>query len=139
MSKISRISQIAFIIFLIVGSYFLIIGLAGRVELALLDYDSLLNRGFDLWWEMFYTSLFILSGTIIIILTVIGGFYFYLKSPPKLEVKKDYIKVNWLNHQYYELGKSLQDIADNQGVSMITVKKWVDKLDGASVDVGVKE
>ena len=46
------------------------------------------------------------------------------------------MNINWLNHQYYELGRSLQVIANDQGVSVMTVKKWVDKLDVASVDVG---
>ena len=47
----------------------------------------------------------------------------------KLVVKKDYMNVTWLHHQYYELRRSLQDIASNQGVSMITIKKWVDELE----------
>ncbi|MBA7554200.1 hypothetical protein ES705_46812 [subsurface metagenome] len=70
-----------------------------------------------------------LTGTIIIIPTIIGGYHFGLESPPELEVKKDYINKTWLNHQYYELGRSLQDIANDQGVSMMTIKKWVDNLE----------
>lgn len=84
-------------------------------------------------------KLYLLPGTIIIITTVICGIYFYLKSPFKLEEKKDYMNLKWLSHHYYELGMSLQDIANDQGVSMITVKIWVNKLDAALVDVGAKE
>lgn len=43
--------------------------------------------------------------------------------------KNDYMNLTWLNYQYYELGRSLQDIADDQGVSMMTINKWVDKID----------
>jgi len=45
------------------------------------------------------------------------------------EEKRDYLNLTWLNHQYYELGRSLQDIADDQGVSMMTISKWVDKIE----------
>ncbi|MHA1985459.1 MAG: hypothetical protein ACW98D_02360 [Promethearchaeota archaeon] len=45
------------------------------------------------------------------------------------EEKRDYMNLTWLNRQYYELGRSLQDIADDQGVSMMTINKWVDKIE----------
>lgn len=45
------------------------------------------------------------------------------------EEKRDYLNLTWLNYQYYELGRSLQDIADDQGVSMMTINKWVDKIE----------
>ena len=45
----------------------------------------------------------------------------------EIEVKDDYKSLDWLRHHYYELGKSLQDIADEQGVSMMTIRKWLDK------------
>ena len=83
----------------------------------------------------FFTQL----GAIIIVLTVISAIYVYLKSLPKLDVKKNYLNLKWLNHQYYEVGRSLQNIADDQGVSMMTIKKWVEKLDRISVDVDAKE
>jgi len=47
----------------------------------------------------------------------------------KVEVKDDYKNLDWLRHQYYDLGKSIQNIADVQGVSMITIKKWIDKIE----------
>jgi len=126
---ISRRNIIFFIEFWIVGMFFLIAGF---------DYYSRSIR-YDSFWEMAYAMFFITPGAIIIILTIIGGIYVYLKSPPGLDVKKDYTNLKWLNHQYYELGRSLQDIASDQGVSMITVKKWVDKLDGTLGKVGAKE
>lgn len=48
------------------------------------------------------------------------------------EEKRDYMNLTWLNHQYYDLGRSLQDIADDQGVSMMTINKWVDKIEKQS-------
>ncbi|MBA7525843.1 hypothetical protein ES705_18001 [subsurface metagenome] len=84
-------------------------------------------------------GLFLVPGIIIIITTFITGIYVYLKSTPRLEVKKNYMNLKWLNHQYYELGKSLQDLANDQGVSMMTIKKWVDKLDDVSVDTNATE
>ena len=96
--------------------------------LGLISYSHAI-REFDPYFGLSFAWLFILTGTIIITPTVIGGFYFYLNSPPKLEVKTDYMNIKWLNHQYYELGRSLQDIANDQGVSMMTVKKWVNNLE----------
>ena len=78
-------------------------------------------------------GIFLVPGIIIIITMFITGIYVYLKSTPRLEVKKNYMNLKWLNHQYYELGKSLQDLANDQGVSMMTIKKWVDKLEDGSV------
>ncbi len=45
------------------------------------------------------------------------------------EEKRDFLNLTWLNHQYYDLGRSFQDIADDQGVSMMTIRKWVDKIE----------
>jgi len=45
------------------------------------------------------------------------------------EEKRDYLNLTWLKHYYYDLGMSLQNIANDQGVSMMTIKKWVDKIE----------
>ena len=129
MKKISNariITVISFIISLIIGMYLLIGGIY-----------SFSRSNHDSWYGInkFFTQL----GAIIIVLTVISGIYVYLKSPPKLEVKKDYVNLKWLNLQYYELGRNLQDIASDQGVSMMTIKKWVNKFDRISEDIGAKE
>jgi len=120
------ITVITFIISLIIGMYLLIGGIY-----------SFSRSNHDSWYGInkFFTQL----GAIIIVLTVISGIYVYLKSHPKLEVKKDYVNLKWLNHQYYELGRNLQDIASDQGVSMMTIKKWVNKFDRISEDIGAKE
>ena len=45
----------------------------------------------------------------------------------EVEVKDDYKDLNWLKHQYYEVGRTIQDIASEQGVSMMTIRNWLDK------------
>jgi len=120
------ITVITFIISLIVGMYLLI---GGIYSFSRSNHDSMYGI------NKFFTQL----GAIIIVLTVISGIYVYLKSLPKLEVKKDYVNLKWLNHQYYELGRNLQDIASDQGVSMMTIKKGVNKFDRISEDIGAKE
>ena len=63
----------------------------------------------------------------------------YKEEKIQYEEKQDYMNPSWLKHQYYDLGKSLQDIADEQNVSMITIRKWVDKLGLASEDLNYKD
>lgn len=101
---------------MIFGQYLFI---GGLVDISRSNHDS--------WYGIskFLTQL----GAIIIFLTVISGIYVYSKLPPKFEARKNYMNLKWLNHQYYEGGRSLQDIADDQGVSMMTIKKWIYKLD----------
>lgn len=119
---------------LIIGIFFLIVGINTNIQvLKELDlneknqYDPSWDL-YDTYWGRAATLWYIGLGTIIIILTVIVAFSYYLQAPSKVVVKKEYMNLEWLNHQYNELGKTLQDIAIDQGVSMITVKKWVDKL-----------
>ncbi|MFX1419953.1 MAG: hypothetical protein ACFE9N_13625 [Promethearchaeota archaeon] len=50
-------------------------------------------------------------------------------KPKKRIEKQDYMNLEWLRHQHYNLEKNIQEIADEQYVSMITIKKWVDKLE----------
>ncbi|MHA2180359.1 MAG: hypothetical protein ACXAAH_02915, partial [Promethearchaeota archaeon] len=50
-------------------------------------------------------------------------------KPKKRAEKQDYMNLGWLRHQHYNLEKNVQEIADEQNVSMITIKKWVDKLE----------
>ena len=47
----------------------------------------------------------------------------------EVEEKDEFKDLDWLKYQYYDLGKSVQDIADDQGVSMITIRKWIDKIE----------
>ena len=42
------------------------------------------------------------------------------------KIREDYKDSDWLKHQFYDLGRSIQDIANEQGVSMITIRKWLD-------------
>ncbi len=45
------------------------------------------------------------------------------------ESKNNYIDLQWLEIQHYELKKSIQEIASEQNVSMITIKKYIEKID----------
>ena len=40
-----------------------------------------------------------------------------------------YTDLQWLEIQHYELKKSIQDIANEQNVSMITIRKYIEKID----------
>jgi len=63
----------------------------------------------------------------------------HIEEKKRFEEKQDYMNPSWLKHQYYDLGISLQDIANEQRVSMITIRKWVDKLGLVSEDLGTSE
>ncbi len=46
-----------------------------------------------------------------------------------------YTDLQWLEIQHYELKKSIQEIASEQNVSMITIKKYVEKIDRKQKDI----
>jgi len=39
------------------------------------------------------------------------------------------ININWLKHQYYDLGRTMQDIANELGVSMIRIRKLLSRIE----------
>ena len=47
---------------------------------------------------------------------------------------KVYTDLQWLEIQHYELKKSIQEIANEQNVSMITIKKYIEKIDRKQMD-----
>jgi hypothetical protein len=51
-----------------------------------------------------------------------------IKRKQKKEMQ-DYRNLNWLKHQYFDLERSIQEIANEQHVSMIEIQKWVEKLE----------
>ena len=128
----TKIPPIIFLTSVIIGIIFLIVGFNTRIHILQVieqnQYDPEWDS-FDISWSKLFSVVEIGLGSIIIILTIIVSFSYYLEAPSKVVLKNDYMNVKWLNHQYYELGRSLQDIAIDQGVSMITVKKWVNKLE----------
>jgi hypothetical protein len=75
-------------------------------------------------------------GLIITLIITPKIFRGYIKEQKKFEGMQDYMDPSWLKHQYYDLGISLQDIANEQHVSMMTIRKWVDKLGVVSEDLG---
>ncbi|MBA7695334.1 hypothetical protein ES703_103958 [subsurface metagenome] len=57
----------------------------------------------------------------------------------RFKEKNDFMNLDWSKHQFYALGRNIQDIANEQGVSMITIRKWLDKLENASKDLANKK
>jgi hypothetical protein len=51
------------------------------------------------------------------------------ESRQKMEQKRDYMNVDWLKHQYHDLHRSIQEIADEQGISVMTMKYYLDKVE----------
>lgn len=81
----------------------------------------------------------IYAGLIITVSSIIYKLLKFLLEIHGPREKTDYMNLNWLKHQYFDLGKTLQDIATNQNVSLLKIKRWVDKLDNASNDLGDKD
>lgn len=50
------------------------------------------------------------------------------KREKQQTIKEKKEDLNWLKHEYYDMGRSIQDLADELNVSMMTVKKWLDKF-----------
>ena len=46
--------------------------------------------------------------------------------------KKDYTNLVWLRTQVYDLNRSIQEIADEQNTSVITIHNWIKKLDNSN-------
>ncbi len=80
---------------------------------------------------------------VMVLIVILGGslylYYKYYHQPKRVKEKKDYMNPDWLKHQYYDLGRKLQNIANEQNVSMFTIKKWVDKLDDDNKDLDASE
>ena len=83
--------------------------------------------------------MFIYAGFIIIVISIIYKLLQYIHKIHGSKEKTDYMNLNWLKHQYFDLGKNLQDIATNQNVTIIKIKRWVDKIENASNDLGDKD
>ncbi|NHJ19436.1 MAG: hypothetical protein EAX91_00730 [Candidatus Lokiarchaeota archaeon] len=53
---------------------------------------------------------------------------FIEKSKQTLKRKYDFQDLSWLKNQYFNLGKTLQDIAEDQNASMMQIKIYLDKI-----------
>ena len=77
-----------------------------------------------------YGFAFIITGVGLISSTILT---YYRKHKEKTDreerIQEKKGNPQWLKHQYYELGRSIQDIADELDESMITIKKWLDEID----------
>ena len=77
-------------------------------------------------------SVLLSFGIVLLITSLVGAIVDRRNQIKKSRPKEDYSDLDWLKHQYYDLGRTIQDIADEQNVSMITIKKWLDELEGDS-------
>jgi len=57
--------------------------------------------------------------------------YVYKNYVVFAEEKKDYTDLEWLRQQFHVLNRSIQEIANEQNTSIITIKKWVKKLENS--------
>jgi hypothetical protein len=64
----------------------------------------------------------LVSGILLIIARILSHRLDYRAS------KNDYVDLQWLERQHYELKKSIQEIASEQNVSMITIKNYIKKI-----------
>ena len=62
------------------------------------------------------------------LLLIFGRLYFRRIIFERIE-KQDYTDLKWLEKQHFELNKSIQQIADEQNVSMIKIRAWIDKIE----------
>ena len=118
--------------FFIRGIIFFIIGVMAIFYIIV----AIMSRG-RVWINTIIFGLCIGVG-IIAIPFRLNGIILYFVAPKKankmiakkkgVSEKKDYMDLKWLEKQYYDLNKSIQDIADDQHVSMMTIKKWIDKI-----------
>ena len=77
-------------------------------------------------------SVLLSFGIVLLITSLVGAIVDRRNQIKKSRPKEDYSDLDWLKHQYYDLGRTIQDIADEQNVSMITIKKWLEELEGDS-------
>lgn len=76
--------------------------------------------------------IFIYAGVIIIVVSIIYKLIEFIVNIRRQREKTDYMNLNWLKHQYFDLGKNIQDIAEDQNTTIIKIKRWVDKLENYS-------
>ena len=62
------------------------------------------------------------------LLLIFGRLYFRRIIFERIE-KQDYTDLKWLEKQHFELNKSIQQIADEQNVNMMTIKEWINKIE----------
>ncbi len=62
------------------------------------------------------------------LLLILGKIYF-MRIYSKRNENQNYTDLKWLEKQHFELNKNIQQIADEQHVSMKTIKKWIDKIE----------
>ena len=80
-----------------------------------------------------YGLAFYIIGGILIFYEIYGLYHGRKEKRENQQIIKEKKEdLDWLGHQYYEKGRSIQDIADELNVSMMKVKKWLHKLENST-------
>lgn len=91
------------------------------------------------------SSIILTFGIVFVVVGIISlviGIRVIVKSIKKKEVhgrRPSYMNLEWLREQHYEMGRSVKDIAKDQGVSIGTINRWLYKLDVKSAGLGEEE
>jgi len=62
-------------------------------------------------------------------LLMIFGRIYFKRIFTERTIKQNYTDLKWLEKQHFELNKSIQEIANEQNVSMILIKEWINKIE----------
>ena len=62
-------------------------------------------------------------------LLLIFGRIYFVRIVAERTKKQNYTDLKWLEKQHFELNKSIQQIANEQNVSMVTIKEWINKIE----------
>jgi MFS family permease len=76
-----------------------------------------------------YGFAFMFAGGILVISVIFQYYRRHREKSEKAKIvskKRDEFNLEWFNHQYYDLGRSIQDIANELNESVITIRKWLD-------------
>ncbi len=136
------------ILFLIAGIIFLYLGvlfLSDPISIAIFILVILYFSSYILIDYALLSNIIFICGIVFVVFGIILSFFGILVTVKTLKKKEgheerhDYMNLEWLREQHYELGRSLQDIATEQGVFIGTINKWVYKLDVKSAGLGAEE
>ena len=136
------------LLFIIAGIIFLYLGvwfLSDPVYIAVFILFTLFFSYYVLIDPVFLLNIIFICGIVFVLFGIISlviGILITVKTIKKrykYEERQDYMNLAWLRDQHYELGRSVQDIAKDQGISIGTIEKWLYKLDVESAGLGKEE
>lgn len=76
-----------------------------------------------------YGFAFLITGGILIFSVIFSLYRKHKEKKEKTKEIKEKFDLKWLRHQYYDLGRSIQEIAEELNESMITIRKLLENID----------